>query len=270
MDNNTAINTNNSTTDTITNNNQQVTDNKPTISTDDITVTDNGGTKIATLDNSASADNVDSIDINNIQKTQQQQGDNTIDDNSPAQVQAAIDNQLKAEQDLKADLSSKGVDFDSLAKEFEDNGELSKESLDKLAKAGYPKSVVDAYINGMQAVSDRFVSNVMNMAGGEEGYKQLVNFIKGQPKSVIDSFNATIEGGNLGQIELAINGLMAQMQRAYGTANPTVMARQTGNAQSSNGYSDKMEMVKDMSDPRYGRDKRFTEMVYTKVANSNF
>lgn len=263
-------NTNNSTIDTTNNanNNQQVTDNKPTISTDDITVTDNGSTMPATLDNTASADNVDSIDINNIQTTQQQR-ENNVDDNSPAQVQAAINNQLKAEQDLKADLSSKDVNFDNLAKEFEDNGELSKESLDKLAKAGYPKSVVDAYINGMQAMSDRFVSNVMNMAGGEEGYKQLVNFIKGQPKTVIDSFNATIEGGNLGQIELAINGLMAQMQRAYGTANPTIMARQTG-GQTTGGYNDQSEMVKDMSDPRYGRDKKFTEMVYTKVANSTF
>lgn len=267
MDNNTAVNTNNSTIDNTTSN-QQVTDNKPTISTDDITVTDNGGTMTATLDNTASADNVDSIDIDNIQKTQQQ-GDNTVDENSPTQVQAAIDNQLKAEQDLKADLSSKGVDFDSLAKEFEDNGELSKESLDKLVKAGYPKSVVDAYINGMQAVSDRFVSNVMNMAGGEEGYKQLVNFIKGQPKTVIDSFNATIEGGNLGQIELAINGLMAQMQRAYGTANPTVMARQTG-GQTTGGYNDQSEMIKDMSDARYGKDKKFTEMVYTKMAHTKF
>ena len=252
----------------ITNNQQEVNNQQNNNPTDNITITNNVGSMTATVDNNAGS--VDSIDIDKIEAQQgAQQQEDVADDNSPAQVQTAIDNQLQAETDLKADLASKGVDFNTLAKEFEDNGELSQDSLSKLERAGYPKSVVDAYINGMQSVADKFVSNVMNMAGGEEGYKQLVNYLQGQPQNVVNSFNALIERGNLDQINLAINGLLSQMQRAYGTSNPSIMARPTGGTVAG-GYQSQAEMVKDMSDARYGKDKAFTEAVYAKIAKSNF
>ena len=184
-------------------------------------------------------------------------------------VQTAIDTQVKTESDLKADLSSKGVDFDLLAKEFDSNGALSQASLDALEKAGYPKTVVDAYINGMQANVDKFVAQVQGFAGGEQGYTQLVQFMNSQPISVRESFNATLNTGNLGQIQLAINGIKAQMTAKYGTSNPTIMTG--GNpGQVSNGFSTTQEMVKAMSDPRYQTDPKYTREVISKVQNAAF
>ena len=66
-------------------------------------------------------------------------------------LQQRIDAQQQANNDLKNDLTNKGIDWNVLTKEYEDTGDLSEQSRAVLEKAGYPKSVVDAYIRGMEA-----------------------------------------------------------------------------------------------------------------------
>lgn len=184
-------------------------------------------------------------------------------------VQTNVDTQLKTEDDLKADLKGKGVDFDVLSKEFNDNGELSQSSIEALDKAGYPKSVVDAYINGMQANVDKFVSQVQGFAGGEQGYAQLVQFMNTQPVEVRKSFNETLNTGKLGQIQLAISGIKAQMVSKYGTSNPTIMTGSVAQSPAT-GYSNTQEMVDAMSDPRYQVDPAYTREVIRKVQHAAF
>lgn len=179
-------------------------------------------------------------------------------------VQEIVQQAQQTEADLKADLAVKGVDFASLEAEFDKTGELSADAMSKLDKAGYPKSVVDAYLNGLNASAERFVGAVQQMAGGAESYTQLGQFIQTQGEGVRNAFNATIQSGNLGQIQLAISGLKTQMTQTYGTQGRTLMA---GGAlsQAATGYTTTDEMVKDMSDPRYQRDAKFTAEVTRKV-----
>jgi len=182
-------------------------------------------------------------------------------------IQDEVANQLQTEEDLKNDLVSRGVDWDTLDKEVEENGTLSQESLNALEKAGYPKSVVEAYLNGVQALADKFVSQVKTFAGGEEEFARMQQFLSTRPASEVKAFNSLIERGDLGQIQLAMQGIKAQMTQKFGTANPTVMAN--GNvAGTPSGYTSTREMVKDMNDPRYQVDPAFTREVYNKIKNS--
>lgn len=178
-----------------------------------------------------------------------------------------LNNQQKAEEELRVDLKDKGVDFDALADEYSNNGSLSEKSMESLKKAGYPESVVNAYLNGLQALSDRFTNTVKGYAGGDEGYGKLVEFIKTQPKEVVDAYNKTIQTGDLGQIRLTIDGLTAKMTKAYGTANPTVMGNGSAHA-NAEGYTAMEQMTKDMADPRYQVDPKFTREVYQKIRNA--
>ena len=173
--------------------------------------------------------------------------------------------QLETEKEIKADLAAKGVDFDELAKEYEAKGELSEASLKKLADANYPKPVVDAYLEGLAARTDKFVATVQGYAGGAEEFGRLQTFIQGQGQETIDGFNAAINSGNLSQIKLTIAGLKAEMAKVHGTTNPTIMAsRQVNNAEPQ-GYTSYEAMTKDMNDPRYNVDPAYTRMVYAKV-----
>lgn len=186
---------------------------------------------------------------------------------NPQDLENDINKQTKAEEDLKADLKNKGVDFDALSQEYDAKGELSTESMEALKKAGYPESVVNAYLNGLQALTDRFVDTVVSYAGGEANFNRLTEFIKTQPKDVVDAYNATIQTGNLGQIRLMMDGLTSKMTRAYGTANPTVMGNGSAHA-NAEGYTSMEQMTKDMQDPRYQVDPKFTRSVYEKIRNA--
>ena len=231
--------------------------------TPEVTVTTNGTTTTATVetvDPLAEPKEPEGTEEKQeeTKETQEQEQSNLEDD---------LNNQKKAEDELKVDLKDKGVDFDALADEYNNNGSLSEKSMEALKKAGYPESVVNAYLNGLQALSDRFTNAVKGYAGGDEGYGKLVEFIKTQPKEVVDAYNKTIQNGDLGQIHLMIDGLTSKMTKAYGTANPTVMGNGSTHA-NAEGYTSMEQMTKDMSDPRYQVDPKFTRDVYQKIRNA--
>ena len=192
--------------------------------------------------------------------------DKNSEDKPNVDEQTAFDTQVERDNEIKNDLAKHNIDFDALGEEYQKNGELSKESLDKLEKAGYPKAMVDAYLDGLQATTEKFVNRIYSMAGGKENYEKIIGFIKTQPESVINAYNATITQGNLNQIELALNGIKAQMNAAYGTSNPTLM----GGAATSTaeGYTSMEQMTKDMADPRYQVDPKFTRSVMMKIKNA--
>lgn len=185
------------------------------------------------------------------------------------QLETEIKNQVQAEQDLKKDLETKGIDFSVIAAEYESNGTLSSETLAKLEKAGYPKSVVDAYIAGLEAIAARFESQVLEYAGGKEAFNQLANFIRSMGDDYVNAFNKTIESGDLTQIRIAIQGFKAQMAAKYGTNNRTILGK-AGSTTSVQGFTSRSEMVKAMSDPRYLRDPQYTKEVQEKVMKSTF
>lgn len=187
-----------------------------------------------------------------------------------AELQENIANYKNAEGDLKKDLSSKGLDFDQITSEFEENGKLSDETMAALDKAGYPKSVVDAYIQGLEATVNQFVQSVISMAGGEAAYEQLQKYILAQGQAAVDTFNKTVEGGDLGQLKAVIDGFKSRMVASRGTANRSLLGNNGQATQGSIGFTSKEEMVKAMSDPRYARDMTYTREVQNKVMHASF
>lgn len=263
--------------------NTEITNNN--MSTDDITVTSTGSSTIVTTDNinvpsedtkaeeTTTTTDTETVEGEGSESTQETTTE-TEDDSSKQEetsnnVQETINKHLEAEKDLKSDLSSKGIDWDALTKEYDEKGELSKETLDALDKAGYPKSVVDNYISGLEALSEKFVNEVKGFAGGDKGYDEVISYLQKQPDSVKKDFNDVIESGNLGAIKLVIKGIQSEMKATYGTSNPTMMRGQASRANQV-GFATQDDMVKAMSDPRYGVDKKYTDEVYAKVAKTSF
>ena len=60
------------------------------------------------------------------------------------------------------------------------------------------------------------------------------------------------------------------MHLKHGTKNPVVMGGQPIENGASQGYSAQSEMVKAMSDPRYGRDRAYTMEVQRKTQTAKF
>lgn len=177
----------------------------------------------------------------------------------------------KALDAAEADLVSKGVDFKALEDEYQQTGALSADSYNKLATAGYPKEVVDGVLNGWSQAADAFVNQVVTMAGGEQEFTRLQQFVATQGDAFVKAYNDAINTNDLNTINLVMSGIKARMQQAYGTTNPTLMGNTAGALpQQAQGYETTDEMIKDMSDPRYQKDMKFTREVYRKVKNAKF
>lgn len=181
-------------------------------------------------------------------------------------VENPVETQKETEKVIKEELETKGLSFDEFAEEYQSTGTLSPESINKLEQAGYPKAMVDAYIAGLEAQASKFVDTVKSYAGDK--WDNIVELVKTQGQEAIDGFNATLNTGNLSQIKLMINGLLAQHKTQFGTSNPLVTGMPTATT-SQAGFTSKQEMVTAMADKRYGRDMSYTREVQTKVKMSN-
>lgn len=201
------------------------------------------------------------------QSTQEEQQD-TTEKQETTNVQQLADDRKQVESDLKNDLESKGVDFSAIEKEYAENESLSKETLEQLEKAGYPKSVIDNYIKGLEADTQAFVQEVLGYAGGEDGYKQLASFIQSKGQQEIDNYQRIIATGDLHIIKMAIKGYQSELKATYGTTNTTYLGGSAGVTGNNAGFTSRGEMVEAMQDKRYGRDKAYTRSVENKVKNS--
>lgn len=183
-------------------------------------------------------------------------------------TQTLLNETQKTVEDAQKLVSDKGLDYDALAQEYEDNGKLSDKTYEALQGAGFPKNVVDMFIKGIEASNAQFVNEVKTYAGGDEKYNQITQFVKAQGQTAIDGFNATINSGNLQSIKLMLDGINASIIQRNGTAKATVMG--SASATSSQGYANEAELCKAIDDKRYGVDKAYTEEVTQRLMKSSF
>lgn len=212
------------------------------------------------------------IDTSNDTQTQQEDNANNNGQQQQEQEQQSSGDefqQVQSEmQQAKEELQSKSVNYSELEAEYEKNGELSEDSYAKLEKAGYGKDFVKMVIAGWEAKADAFVNKVIDNAGGKAEFEHIQKFVSEQGKGAVDAFNEIIENSSLSVVSAYINGIKAQMVTKYGTSNPSLGGSTATNGVA--GFQSSAEMVKAMSDPRYGNDAKYTHEVEQKVAKATF
>lgn len=194
--------------------------------------------------------------------------DTKQEEDKPAEEQEEYQKAKGEIAGAKSELESKGIDYDALEAEYNEKGELSKESYKLLEDKGYPKALVEAAIAGWQAKADAFANKIIENAGGINEYKRIQKFVMSQGKGAVDAFNAIVNKDDLSVVSSYIAGVKAQMAAKHGTENPTLGG--SGAVDKTKGYADVNEMVKAMSDPRYGKDPNYMKEVERKVAASKF
>jgi hypothetical protein len=203
-----------------------------------------------------------------------EEGDESTADNKEEgekDLQEEVDKHSKAISSIKEDLKGKGVDFNSAVKEYETKGSLSEETIEALNKAGYPPEVIEAFIEGRVAMEERFTKAIYESVGGEKEYRSIVNWAsKNLTKKSIDAFNRAIDNNNINAITLMLEGMKAKMVAKMGTAKKSIHGGASAPNGSPKGYNSKADVIKAMSDPRYGRDAGYTRMVEQQMWATNF
>lgn len=171
------------------------------------------------------------------------------------------------EQQARNALEQAGIKFDALQTEFLEKGELSEDSYNKLLAAGFPKEVVDGYIQGQQAVAEQITNAIKAEVGGEENFDVMIQWAAAN-MSVADkkAFNAAMDSDNVDTMKMAVRDLASRYAKENGSEPRLV----TGNAAKGSGdvYRSNEEVLRDISDPRYAADPAFRAEVERKVMRS--
>ena len=166
-------------------------------------------------------------------------------------------------------LKGVGLDIADFENEFISNGSLSEESYKKLGDAGIPKSMVDSYIKGQEAIAQKFIAEVYAIAGGDEGYANMSQWAASNvAEDELKAFNSIMASGKRELITLAVTGMVSRWKAAEGSKPKLTQGRVSGPSRVQ-GYASPQEMVKAMQDKRYGKDPAYTRAVEDRVARSN-
>jgi hypothetical protein len=158
-----------------------------------------------------------------------------------------------------------GLDVEKLSAEFFAEGKLKDESYSALEKAGIPKAVVDDFIRLKQGEADGIRNEVLNVAGGEDTFKQMIQWAA---VNYVDAtaYNEAMNSGNQAQMRMAMTALKAAYVSANGQDPSLVMGG--GGSVGGDAYANDLEMVADMQKPDYHTDPAFKRKVQEKVARS--
>ena len=171
------------------------------------------------------------------------------------------------------------IDPFAMSKHFEENGgKLNDEMYGQLEKAGVSKSVGDNYLDGVRnevgynpdpaepVLSEADVNELKGLAGGEEGYKNLMEWAgKNLGQDAAEDYDAVLATGNKSAVKFAITALLGKYEDSMGRDSKIV----TGKESSTENYRSMAEVVRDMNKPEYQTDEAYRDDVLRKLAQSN-
>lgn len=192
------------------------------------------------------------------------------------QEQQQTDDQTEAQRgEAKNLLEQQGLKIEDFESEFQQNGELSEESYNKLTQA-LPKQVVDSYIEGQKALAERTSNELLSTVGGQEAFDEMSQWAaENLSKEEIEYFNKQVTSNDMTQAKWALSGLYSRYQMSTGktpgqqkAAPPNLVQGQSQSQATISGYSSKAEMIRDMQDSRYSSDPAFRKQVQDKLART--
>jgi len=158
--------------------------------------------------------------------------------------------------------------LDSYAKEYAENGSLSEESIKKLSAQGIPEGIVNNYLEGLNAISERQAQQIYGLVGGEEQYTSMMEWAsESLEESEIDAFNSIMAQKNPASMQMAVRGLRARFEQENGKPGRLIQGETTG--VSGGSFRSVAEVVEAMKDPRYKKDPAYRRDVEARLSNSN-
>lgn len=175
----------------------------------------------------------------------------------------------KTEEKVEEDLAKKGLDFSKYREKVDTSGALEEADYAELDKAGYPKDLVDEFIEGQKAIASVIRERVLKTVGGEEEFARTIEWAKtGLSAEEIEAFNESVDGKKTeAQLKVAVQGLYARYQAANGRDPRLLRGTTTGPA--TDVFESSAQLTAAMRDPRYAKDPAYRSQVQAKLARSN-
>ena len=175
--------------------------------------------------------------------------------------------------------STPAYDLISKASEeyYANDNTLSAETIEKFSEMS-SKDIVNAYIQSIQNapaqqqqevdIPDAQVNQIQNSVGGEKQYTNIVSWAANNlPEKQVVAYDNLVASGNVEAINLALKGLKAEYDDAFGNEGRTLQGRSPRN--SDGVFRSQAELISAMSDPRYDTDEAYRDSVMDKLNASD-
>ena len=172
-------------------------------------------------------------------------------------------------------LDEAGIDFGDMNTRWQQSGTLESGDYEQLAEAGFDRSMVDAYLSGLQykasqdtALTTKEVTSIKASLGGEAEYTKMIEWAGSTlSPDEVEGFNQIINTQPMSAVKMAITGLHARYTAAEGREPKLIGGR------APKGNTDKFEstaqLVAAMSDPKYSKDPAYQRKVQEKLSRSS-
>jgi hypothetical protein len=183
-------------------------------------------------------------------------------------------NQPTAEERKAADEATKkaGLDLSTVSKEYLDQGGLTEETYTKLDAAGYPKEMVDIYIEGLTNRLNATSNAAYEVTGGQDAYGEMIDWaIANLTEDEQGAFDAAVNSNNKATVLMAVKGLKATMDaavKANASEEPAEQISKGGKTPTTT-YESLDDYMADLNDPRYDTNETFRRKVMEKLDRSS-
>lgn len=162
-------------------------------------------------------------------------------------------------------LKDKGFSYPELQKEYNETGNISKETREKLAKVGITNEMVDNYIEGQQARVDKEINEIAECVGGRE---QLNEIIQWAAKNLTDEEKIAINNiDNAYVMKVYLKDLQNRMEEKEGKVPETTLNGDGGKA-TIEIFESQAQMFEAIRDPKYKVDEAYRAKVMKKIQAS--
>ena len=162
-----------------------------------------------------------------------------------------------------------------LNEEFEKNGQLSEEAIDKLSSMD-TKDLIANYMQYQAKASEQAraglqnqqaIDAIKNSVGGDEAYGEMINWAaENLPPEEINDYNSITNSGNPTAIKFAVESLANRYRNSEGYEAPLVTGRKADS--SVKPYRSQAELARDIGNPLYSTDPAFRQDVEDRLARS--
>ena len=136
-----------------------------------------------------------------------------------------------------------------------------------------PTDLAQEYLNYRAAnvqpeLQQKDIDNLYNVAGGKEGYTDMMNWAKANvAKQEIEMYDAVMAKNDPLAAFFAVKALHYRYNDAQGV-DGTLLTGKAARAESP-GYKSQASLVEAMSDPRYDKDPAYRQEVIEKLSRSD-
>ena len=164
-------------------------------------------------------------------------------------------------------LAGHNINYTALCQEYAETGKLSEKSLASLNKAGFPKALIENYIEGQQSRLEASYGNyIKTAAGGEKQYTALCQWAANNlSEAEIRRYDNALDTHNLDTALTALEGLMLKYEKANGNAPEIIRGKAPARQAAIKGFNSMEEMADAMEDPRYEKDPAYTHKIEQRM-----